>query len=352
MTMQFDDDPYDLPDIFLTLGLTLVDQGRGAEVHALVRETLEKHPGDPLFAQLAQFILTRSVPNYHAHMLADGPRNMAYAQAIKASAKGRVVLDIGTGSGLLAMIAARAGAARVIACEANPLVAETARAIIAANGLSDKIEVHSCHSGLLDRQAVVPEGVDMVVSEIFSADLVEEGVLRSLEHARTALCAPGALFIPESASIRIALADHADPDMPLADVEGFDLSLFTAHVPTFGRFGQNDPKLTLRSAPADLIRFDFAAAHAQSPEGRAAAVLTATGGQVRGVAQWLRIDFGAGNAYENGPGASDTAHWCILHHPFEGPRHLAAGEDQAIAAWYCGDTLAIWADDGAPQAVS
>jgi len=341
MTIQFDDDPYDLPDIFLTLGLTLVDQGKGAAVHELVRETLEKHDGDPLFAQLAQFILTRSVPHYHAQMLADGPRNVAYARAIAASAKGRVVLDIGTGSGLLAMMAARAGAARVIACEANPVLAETARAIVDANGYSDIVEIHSCHSGMLDR-AFVGDGVDMVVSEIFSADLLEEGVLRSLEQARAELCAPGALFIPETASLRVALADHPSPDLPIGNVEGFDLSPFAAHVNTAGHFGQDDTKLVLRSAPADLATFDFAIDRPLEAEGRTEVMLRSTGGTVRGVAQWLRIGFGAGNVYENGPGAHETAHWSILHHPFVEPRELPAGSQQKIEAWYCGDRLVIW----------
>lgn len=59
--------------------------------------------------------------------------------AIEAAVPGKVVLDIGTGSGLLAMMAARAGAARVIACEMNAAVAETARRIIAANGLADRM---------------------------------------------------------------------------------------------------------------------------------------------------------------------------------------------------------------------
>lgn len=341
MTIQFDDDPFDLPEIFLTLGLTLVDQGKGAAVHELVAETLAKHPGDPLFGQIAQFVLTKSVPHYHAQMLADGPRNIAYANAIAASAKGRVVLDIGTGSGLLAMMAARAGAAKVIACEANPVLAETARQIVAANGYDGIVEVHSCHSGMLDRK-VLGDGADLVVSEIFSADLLEEGVLRSLEHARAELCAPGALFIPESASLRIALADCPAPPLAIADVEGFDLSPFAAHVNTAEHYAQDDAKLVLRSAPADLAVFDFAGEAPLAAEGRSEVMLRSTGGTVRGVAQWLRIVFGQGSVYENGPGAHDTAHWSILHHPFSAPRELPAGTSQKIEAWYCGDRLVIW----------
>lgn len=343
MTIVLEDDPLDLPEIFLTLGLTLVDQGKGAEVHELVGETLAKHAGDPLFSQIARFILTRSVPSYHTQMLADLPRNVAYGRAIAAAAKGRVVLDIGTGSGLLAMMAARAGAARVIACEANPVLAETARAIIAANGFADTIEVHACHSGMLDRD-LLGYGADMVVSEIFSADLLEEGVLRSLEHARAELCAPGALFIPDNASIRVALADHPDPLLPIGNVEGFDLAPFAAHVQATDHFGQNDPRLVLRSEPADLARFEFRADLPLPAEGRAEVTLRTTGGRVRGVAQWLRIGFGPDNVYENGPGAHESAHWSILHHPFAEPREMAAGSTQRIAGWYCGERLVIWPD--------
>lgn len=335
-------DPLDQPEIFLTLGMTLVDQRDGAAVLDLVSETLARFPGEPLYRQLAQLIMTRAVPDYHGHMLADLPRNHGYARAIAAAARGRVVLDIGTGSGLLAMMAARAGAAKVIACEANPVLAETARRIVAANGLDHIVEVHACHSGLLGK-AAVGAGADMIVSEIFAADLLEEGVLRSLEHARCELAAPGALFVPESASIRVALADHAEAVPPIAEVEGFDLALFAAHVATWGRFGQNDPKLILRSAPETLARFDFHADQPLPAEGSAAVELVATGGQVRGAAQWLRIDFSEDNSYENGPGAHAAAHWCILMHPFDQPREIAAGISQRIEAWYCGDRLAVYA---------
>ena len=101
---------------------------------------------------------------------------------------------------------ARAGAARVYACEANPMLAASARAVIAANGLADRITVFDRHSTGFDRVHDLGGGVDLVVSEVFCHKLIGEGVLGSLAHACGELAAPGALFLPERASMEVALA--------------------------------------------------------------------------------------------------------------------------------------------------
>ena len=190
-------------------------------------------------------------------MLRDGPRNTAYRAAIEAVAEGRVVLDIGTGSGLLAMMAARAGAKRVIACEANPLVAEAARRIIAANGFADVITIHACHSTKLTRDMIGDAGAEVVVSEIFAADLVGEGVLPALEHAREELCAPGALFVPEAACLRVALVELTGVEAAPRMVEGFDLGEFLPLYSNIEMVAPDSTQVTLRSMPADLALLNW-----------------------------------------------------------------------------------------------
>lgn len=342
------------PEIFLSLALAMARQGKVLAVRELVDEALADHPGDPLYQQLAQFVLASSVPAYHAEMLADGPRNAAYRQAIEAAVPGKVVLDIGTGSGLLAMMAARAGAARVIACEMNAAVAETARRIIAANGLADRIEVHACHSSALDRASLFPEGAEVVISEIFSANVLGEGVLESLDHARLHLCAPDARFIPETAEIKVALAAFPRIAPSLGAVEGFDLGLFADHLPLMLGIARGDPGFALASSSETLARFDFTKDGGFAITAQSSAEVCVTGKLANGIAQWMTLDFGNGVIYDNGPGTDPTAHWSIVGYPFaqgpfaQGPfaqeRRFEPGAAAFIKAFHHGDTMMIWAE--------
>jgi len=123
------------------------------------------------------------VPPWHFAMMGDKPRNDAYEAAINRAVAGKRVLDIGTGSGLLSMMAARAGAKSVVTCEAVPLIAARAREIIAANGLSDRITVVDRRSTELATGAGITERAQVLVTEIFSGELISEGVLATIEHA-------------------------------------------------------------------------------------------------------------------------------------------------------------------------
>lgn len=336
-------DVFDRPEIFLSLGLSLLDQGKGAAAEELIADTLSRHPGDPLYDNVARMIRTRKVPGWHAAMLRDTPRNAAYRAAIEAAAPGRVVLDIGTGSGLLAMIAARAGAERVVACEANPVVAEAARRVVAANGLNHVITIYACHSSKLARSAIAEAGADLVVSEIFAADLVGEGVIGALDHARSELTAPGALFVPEAASLRVALAEFAALPSAPDRVEGFDLAGFAPLYKDSSFAPGRGEGLILRSEVGDLTRLDWNADDPVPLTGRAQTDLRATGGRANVVAQWLRIEFGSGVTYENAPLSEAADHWATVCHRLDDPLETVAGEVHAIHAFWHSDALSLWA---------
>src|SRR5262245_64695363 len=102
----------------------------------------------------------RAPLNYHRLLIEDATRMDAYERAIRALVRpGDVVLDLGAGTGILAMLAARAGAARVHAVESMP-VARLAAEIVAENGLADKVIVHEAEA-----TALAPvEPVDLVIS--------------------------------------------------------------------------------------------------------------------------------------------------------------------------------------------
>lgn len=119
-------------------------------------------------------------------MLNDTYRNDCYDDGIKRAveafrdAHGRapVVLDIGCGTGLLALMAARAGAAHVIACEKLPGMAGLAQETVAENGLQDTVSVVPRASSELDAEDITrlagQPACDLVVSEILGTLLIDE----------------------------------------------------------------------------------------------------------------------------------------------------------------------------------
>jgi Tfp pilus assembly protein PilF len=85
-------------------------------------------------------VCNSAVPGWHIPMMNDKERNNAYAEAIKLAINdGAFVLDIGTGSGLLSMMAASSGAGKVITCETSKTIADVAKQIISCNGFEEKL---------------------------------------------------------------------------------------------------------------------------------------------------------------------------------------------------------------------
>src|SRR5262245_18149455 len=109
----------------------------------------------------------------HLWMLRDEMRVEAYEQAlIKAVKAGDVVADVGAGTGLLSMIACRAGAARVYAIEETWII-DLARTLIEANGYADRIILMRGNSARIN----LPSRVDVVVSETIGSFVFSEEIL-------------------------------------------------------------------------------------------------------------------------------------------------------------------------------
>jgi protein arginine N-methyltransferase 1 len=99
---------------------------------------------------------------HYGGMIADTGRTTSYARALEAHiVPGSVILDIGTGSGILALFACRYGAARVYAVEPHDVI-QFAREAAAANGFADRIECIQAST----TDIVLPEKVDGIVSDL------------------------------------------------------------------------------------------------------------------------------------------------------------------------------------------
>lgn len=127
----------------------------------------------------------------HEEMLNDSVRVAAYHEAIHRTVRpGDVVLDLGTGSGLLAFIASRAGASRVYAVEHSDFI-EVAREIARANEITN-IEFVQANS----REFRAPEPVDVVVHEQMGDELFNENMVENVVDVRDRVLRPGGRILP------------------------------------------------------------------------------------------------------------------------------------------------------------
>lgn len=153
--------------------------------HGILREVT----GDPSFSAIPSGF---DEPTIHVGMLNDRDRVTAYMQAIREIVReGDVVVDIGTGTGVLAAAAARAGARRVYAIESTSMI-DRAREIFERNGIADRVK---CIPGW-STQIELPERADVVMSETFGNDPRGEGALEIFSDAALRFLAPDGQFIP------------------------------------------------------------------------------------------------------------------------------------------------------------
>jgi protein arginine N-methyltransferase 1 len=130
-------------------------------------------------------------PISHFMMIRDSVRVMSYQRAIQRHCPGRIVVEIGCGSGILSIFAARAGARRVIAIEESQ-IADLAAEMFRANGVADRIELRRANS----RDVSLDERADVVIHEVLGADPFNENLLPFIEDARERLLAPNGRLIP------------------------------------------------------------------------------------------------------------------------------------------------------------
>jgi protein arginine N-methyltransferase 1 len=268
---------------------------------------------------------------YHAFCLTNtGTRLTQYERAIAAVVRqGDVVLDLGTGSGLLAVLACRAGARRVYAIEASDAV-QMGTLLTSTTEFAERIEfVHAT-----SQKVALSEQVDVIVGDIHDTFGFQPGGLASIMDVRDRLLKPGGTLIPQATELMIAPLEAAalyarEIDVWNGCVHGVGLSSIrpfaVSHVHP-GRFDSDQ----LLSPAAAIGTLDLARATSLHFSGSAVTTIHRDGiahGLCGCFVTTLAGDIRMGNV----PGDSSTTNFAQAFFPFDQPVPVAAGDEVSIS---------------------
>ncbi|KAI9625521.1 hypothetical protein H4Q26_016240 [Puccinia striiformis f. sp. tritici PST-130] len=163
----------------------------------------------------------------HEEMLKDEVRTLSYRNSMAWNPhlfKDKVVLDVGCGTGILCMFAAKAGAKQVIGIDMSGII-DQAKKIVKANGFEDTIVLIK---GKLEDVELPVDKVDIIISEWMGYFLLYESMLDTVLLARDRYLKPGGLMFPDSATLFMAGLEDQDYKQEKInfwdDVYGFDYS--------------------------------------------------------------------------------------------------------------------------------
>jgi len=145
----------------------------------------------------------------HEEMLKDEVRTKSYRAAITQNRhlfKGKIVLDVGCGTGILSLFAAKAGAKHVYGLDYSDIVFQ-AQQIVKDNGLDNVITIMKAKV----EEAVLPvEKVDIIISEWMGYCLLYESMLDTVIFARDKWLAKDGILLPDKAIINICAIEDAE----------------------------------------------------------------------------------------------------------------------------------------------
>lgn len=252
-------------------------------------------------------------------MVSDRWRTDAFARAIaEVVHKGDVVLDVGTGTGILAMMAAKAGARRVYAVDQSES-AKAAMALVKANGLDDIVRVFHGPA----EELKLEEKVDVLVSEWLGHFAFVEAMLDDVLQARDSHLKPDGRMLPGTVDAMLAPIDdpvlyvHDGPGFWRDPVHGLDFSLLEAAELKMGRAIQRrvahgallSPGRPLASLELKTARVDsqWKSGNLEFPVRR--------DGVLNGFVGWFETQLSESERLDTGPDKPET-HWSQTYLPF------------------------------------
>jgi type I protein arginine methyltransferase len=265
----------------------------------------------------------------YGSMVADRIRVDAYAQALRKTVRpGAVVLEIGTGPGIFAVLACQLGASRVYAIEPNEII-QVAREVAAANGCADKIDFFEEFS---DR-VTLPIRADVILSDLRGVVPLFRRHIPAIVDARRRFLAPGGVLIPRTDMMWAAIVKAPEQYSELVDP--WDNNPLALNLQAAKQLAVNNAQRVrvspdqLLSAPQLWATLDYNSIENQVVRG----VLDwriERGGRAHGILVWFDTELAEGLGFSNAPSAPETIYGSLLF-PWPQPVVLAPGQVVAIS---------------------
>ena len=286
-----------------------------------------------------------SAPQVHIGMLNDRARTHAFLDAIAEVVRpGDVVVDIGTGTGVLAAAAARAGARHVYAIEGTD-IGRAAGQLFAANDFADRITLVTGWSS----QVELPERANVLIAEIIGNDPLEEGVMETFADARKRFLKPDARIIPSRVKVfalpvavdHVTFSKHAftsDATSRWKEWYGIDFSSLPSS-PT-------NQSIVIRCPPSEargwqtlgspFLLADLDLSGASHPLVNESAEFTiARAGVLGGLLVYFELDVGPGQRLSTSPAEADeSCSWLVKTWMYGGGVEVKPGDNLRVSYKY------------------
>jgi type I protein arginine methyltransferase len=265
----------------------------------------------------------------YGSMIADRVRIDAYAAALRKTVRaGSIVVEIGTGPGIFAVLACQFGASRVYAIEPAEIV-QVAREVAAANGCADKIEFLE----ELSTRVTLPARADVILSDLRGVLPLFQHHIPAIVDARRRFLAPGGTMIPQEDTLWAAIVEAPKryeelvgpwEDNPLGQDLGPARQLAVNNIE---KVSVNPGQLL--TAHRLWTTVDYASVENQDVRGELEWTVERAG-TGHGIVVWFDADLAEGVGFSNAPGAPETVYGSLFF-PWTQPATLAQGQTVCVS---------------------
>jgi hypothetical protein len=265
---------------------------------------------------------------FHSYLLEDQLRTGCYEAAIARLVRpGDVVVDIGTGTGILALFACRAGARKVYAIEAGAVI-ELARLIACANGLQHQITFIS----KMSTEVCLPERADILITETGGTFGLQGGMLGATIDGRKRFLKENGRVVPSRLDLWVAPVEfprgYESVEIWKQGLYGFDFSAIRTFAANNDYASSGLDARHLLGEGELLTRIVFSKMEDTYVQGSVSLQIKKAG-VLQGFAGWQSTEVATGITFTNSP-VHPTIHWKQSFLPIEHPCPVVAGDVVAI----------------------